>query len=865
MSNHPQDPIEALRQKVRNVVDKRPAERSSDSSDLIRSLDTAALSDQGRHTPTERMISDAIRQALFMLPVAALIVDDQLKVRFANLAAHQLITRTTDSTSRPDVSGEPYVLQHFLVVDDIELLRGMVRQSILSKKSLDARIKGKRGHTEIIACHAQITHLSGEAGASLALVVLTKLDAEKTSTLETAEPIAPALLAGSTDYVFATDPGGRVIYANPAYLSVIDKPASEVIGRRLEYLLPLRNAIEHVQAENQIQATQESMRMSEAVYLRNGTFELDTHKFPLLDESSRLYGIGSISRDMTGPNESLRLQKLSEAIFLNTREAIVLTDAQGRITRVNPGWERITGFSEAAVLGKKLSLVHSGHQDSRQYEEIWRNILENGHWSGELVNRKSDGTEFVVWSTISAMFKEDGHLLGYLAVQTDITDLRQANEKIRLLANTDTLTGLPNRKKFLEQLDDEIGKAGTHHPSFALLFLDLDHFKEVNDSLGHHMGDHLLVQIAHRLGEATRTSDIVARLGGDEFTILLPATSRDEAIVIAHQILQHVHYPLLLDSFINYRPQASIGIAMFPEDGDSGQELLKHADQAMYAAKHKGRNQARAYSADLEQANQRTFTLRRELADALMNNELRVFLQPVFDLETLDVIGAEALVRWQHPSMGLLSPGEFLPVAQASKMMGAIDHWVLDATLRQVSAWHAQGRWKPDWRVSINQNTDDIRHKDWASELARMLKKLNLPAQAVGIELTEELWTEPVPVVLKNLRTIQQMGLTLYIDDFGTGYSSLAYLKELPASVIKIDQHFVAQLDSANEDSTLVEAIIALGKKLQYQLIAEGVETEAQRKVLLAKGCTAAQGYLLSPPLSAKCFEERFLPEPSPT
>lgn len=463
------------------------------------------------------------------------------------------------------------------------------------------------------------------------------------------------------------------------------------------------------------------------------------------------------------------------------------------------------------------------------------------------------------------MFKEDGHLLGYLAVQTDITDLRQANEKIRLLANTDTLTGLPNRKRFLEQLDGEISKAGTHHPSFALLFLDLDHFKEVNDSLGHHMGDYLLVQIAHRLGEATRASDIVARLGGDEFTVLLPATSRDDAIMIAHQILQHVHYPLLLDSFINYRPQASIGIAMYPEDGQTGLELLKRADQAMYAAKHKGRNQARAYSAELKHANQRTFTLRRELADALMNNELRVYLQPVFDLATLEVIGAEALVRWQHPSMGLLSPGEFLPVAQASKMMGAIDHWMLDATLRQVSTWHAQGRWRAGWRVSINQNTDDIWNKDWASELVRMLKKLDLPAQAVGIELTEELWAEPVPVVLKNLREIQKAGLTLYIDDFGTGYSSLAYLKELPATVIKIDQHFVAQLDSDNEDSTLVEAIIALGKKLQYELIAEGVETEAQRQALLSKGCTAAQGYLLSPPVSTSFFEKRFLPAPAST
>lgn len=869
MSSHPQDPIEALRQKALTVLGDRSTTHAQDMPPADRPAMTTAFAAAEPFIPSERVNHDATRQALLALPVATMIVDDQIKVLFANPAAEKLIGQTTEHQGRTGASGPAHLLQHFLIPSDVEGVKEAVRDVIQKRTSREVHVSGTRSRAEVLACHAQINHLPGQAGTSLALVVLTERTAVSPHVRDNHESIGSIILAGASDYVFATDPGGRVIYANPSYLDLLAKPASTVIGRRLESLLPLRNAIEHVKAENKVLATRAWLRISETLYLPQRTVELDTLKFPLLDDSSGISGVGSISRDMTGFNESLRLQKLSEAIFQNTREAIVLTDANGCITRVNPGWERISGFSEDAVLGKKLSLVHSGHHDTRYYREIWRDILGKGHWSGEFINRRSDGTEFVVWTSINAMYKEDGHLLGYLAVQTDITDLRQANEKIRQLANTDTLTGLPNRKQFLETLDNQISKAGksgkTDKPvePFALLFLDLDHFKEVNDSLGHHMGDYLLVQIAHRLGEATRSTDIVARLGGDEFTLLLPATTRKDALQIAQQVLQHVHYPLLLDSFINYRPQASIGIAMYPEDGATGLELLKHADQAMYAAKHKGRNQVHTYSANLEQANQRTFTLRRELADALMNNELRVYLQPVFDLQTLMITGAEALVRWQHPSMGLLSPGEFLPVAQASKMMGAIDHWMLKTTLRQLSIWHAQGRWKEGWRVSINQNTDDIRNKEWASELETMLKNLNLPSRTIGIELTEELWAEPVPIVLKNLKAIRDMGLTLYIDDFGTGYSSLAYLKELPASVIKIDQHFIAHLGSDDEDSTLVEAIIALGKKLQYELIAEGVETEAQRQALLAKGCTEAQGYYFSPPVSVEIFEKKFLPPPA--
>lgn len=676
---------------------------------------------------------------------------------------------------------------------------------------------------------------------------------------ELLDGVTRALCMHTDDYMFATDDLGYVTFANPAYLDLVGKRAEAVIGQQLESILPLRNAVEHNNAENKVRESRLPERLLEVIYTPSGRVELETHKFALIDEQGELYGVGSRSRDLTVPNQLQRLQQLSETIFRTSREAIVLADAQGRIVRVNHSWEKMTGLAKKHVLGRRLKLLSSGHADARFHRTIWREVLNQGHWSGELVSQNADGSKLVNWTTINAMFKEDGHLLGYLAVQTNITDLRNAHERIDTLANTDELTSLPNRKQFLETLETWVAQRKDTHKTFALLMIDLDHFKDVNDTLGHQTGDKLLKQIAHRLGEVTRSTDIVARIGGDEFTLLIPVSDSAQTTRVAHRILQDIQYPMLVDDRINYRPQASMGIVMYPEDGKTAVDLLKRAEQAMYAAKHKGRNQIHAYSADLEKSNQRLFTLRRELADAVINHELRVFMQPVFNLETLQVCGAEALVRWEHPELGLLSPQDFLPVAQTSKMMGAIDRWMLSTTLGQVAVWKNQGLWQPGWRISINQNTDDLRNQDWSQTLEHMVKQLGLAPGIVGIELTEELWAEPNTCVMENLKNLQRLGMTLYIDDFGTGYSNLAYLKELPASVIKIDRHFVDHLKDEEGDATLVEAIIALGKKLNYTLIAEGIQTEYQLQALIEKGCKVGQGYLLSPPISTSDFEDQFL------
>ena len=869
MSSHPKDPLEALRQRARSAIGPGGFEPRFPKIETFAKQTRPLLLD-GADASSEKpenikdISQDWAKLALMVLPNPALIVDEHLAVHFLNSAASSLMSSQARHSGEGDTKMPPHLLQRLVTPEDADLLKGVIKQVLRTGSTTEVSIQSNHNKQRPATFKVQIVAMPPDAGAALALVLLehffepvSEPDQQGPSTVAGSQE--SLLLNEMTDYVFATDRQGLVTYANPAYLTMLGKDSQQVLGKRHETILPLTNAIGHVTGENKVIASGESFRMTEVLYLPGQAIELEVHKFPLRDLQSRLIGVGSVARDMTASNETQHLQKLSEAIFQSTREAIVLTDPQGRILRVNPGWERITGFSEQAVLSKRLSIVHSGRQNAHRYREIWRDILEHGHWSGELVNRKSDGSDFVVWSTINALLKADGQLLGYLAVQTDITELRKAHELIDMMAKTDELTGLPNRKQLLERLHHLIRNADQQHTPFALLFLDLDHFKDVNDSLGHHIGDNLLIRIGERLKAAIRVGDTVARLGGDEFTMLLPATDLNQAGEIAHQIMKAIRNPLMLDGLTSYRPQASIGIAMYPQDGKSAQDLLMHADQAMYAAKHKGRNQTHVYSEALDINNQRTFALRRELSEAFGNNELRIFLQPVFELATMKVVGAESLVRWQHPRLGLLSPGEFLPIAQASRMMGKIDRWVLDQTLLQTSRWLQQGLIRPDWRTSLNQNTDDLKSPEWANSVKALLDSLKLPPKMIGIELTEELWAEPLPTVLANLEFLKQIGLTLYIDDFGTGYSSLAYLKELPASVIKIDQHFVRQLDDEKSDATLVEAIISLAKKLQFDLVAEGVETQAQRIELIKRGCDRAQGYLLSPPVPVEEFERKFL------
>ena len=552
---------------------------------------------------------------------------------------------------------------------------------------------------------------------------------------------------------------------------------------------------------------------------------------------------------------------MSETVFLNSNDAIVVTDALGRLRRVNPAFERLTGFSVGAWPHRFTQLLQPGRAGAGELEaEILDAIRQQGRWSGEALLRTADAGERMVRLSLTALADADGCAQGYMAIIGDLTESRRASDEILRLATTDSLTGLPNRALFQDRLNQSVLLAQREQQTFALLFADLDHFKEVNDTLGHAVGDQLLIVIAHRLRDAVRDMDTVARLGGDEFVMLLPNISRAHAFDLAERLVLQLNQPMTLEGMPDYRAQISVGLVMFPDDGESADALLRHADQAMYAAKRAGRNQLQAYTPELGQSMRQTFSQHQELRAAIDQGQLEVHWQPKFRLSDMAVIGVEALLRWRHPRLGLLCCCDFLRVAEQHQLLGAIDTWVLRTTLQQVAAWARQGRWPGDWKLALNQSASDLQQPHWFDQLRQLLDQLALNPAWLELELAEPAWSRPTPELLERLRQFRELGVSLLIDDFGTGYASLSYLRQLPVSGVKIDACFVQGMEQHESDRVLVEILCQLVRRLGLGLLAEGIETEAQRQLLLQMGCPYGQGYLLSPALPVAEFESRFLP-----
>ena len=663
----------------------------------------------------------------------------------------------------------------------------------------------------------------------------------------------------SADCLYALDLEGRLLLVNPQMLDLLGQEAGAVLGQSLDAWLPLREALQQQVDLQQVLRSGRTEVFERVLRLNHQVHELQIQQFPWRDAQGVIVGVGCIGRDVSVERAAQRDQRLSEEVFLNSREAILVADLAGLIQRVNPAFERLTGYSGAALQQRPLHLLHAEADDPAAYRQIWEQVREQGQWSGELNNRTVDGRELALWSSINPRHNGRGERLGYMVIQTDLSELRGAQDELTRQATTDSLTGLPNRTLFRDRLQQAVRLAERQRQSFALLFADLDHFKEVNDNLGHATGDELLVLIAKRLRDSVREVDSVARLGGDEFVMLLPDINRADALKLAHRLVSYLHEPVQIDGLQGYRPQASVGLVLYPEDGDGAEPLLRRADQAMYAAKRGGRNQLQVYEPGLDRDSERRFGLHLHLRQALDDGQLCVHLQPKFRLSDLAVVGAEALVRWQHPQHGLLGPSDFMAIAEQHQMLGAIDAWVLRTTLEQLSVWGQAGRWPADWQLSVNLNASDLQHARWLDNLCEQLQALRLPPRWLDLELTEAVWARPTAAWLARMRQLREMGVTLSIDDFGTGYSSLAYLKQLPISQVKIDQSFVRGMLDHEHDRVLVETIVELTQRLGLSVIAEGIETEAERAALRQAGCELGQGYLLSRPVALDEFERRFL------
>lgn len=575
----------------------------------------------------------------------------------------------------------------------------------------------------------------------------------------------------------------------------------------------------------------------------------------LLNEMARDIGYGLDRFELQKAEHKYReSMELAAAIYQSSAEAVMVTDENNLIIDVNPAFTGITGYALEEVIGKDPRLLKSGRHNKEFYQEMWQSILNTGHWQGELWDRRKDGQLHVKFANISVIRRPDGSIYRHVAQFFDITDKKQNEELIWKQANFDSLTNLPNRRMSRDRLEQEIKKTQRTGSPLALLYIDLDKFKEINDALGHAKGDLLLMEAANRIKQCVRATDTVARLGGDEFTVLLPEFGERHTLErIAQGIIQALAKPFDLgEGNVGYIA-ASIGITLYPEDAQDAESLLKHADQAMYVAKAEGRNRFGYFTQSMQREAREKLALITDLRQALARNELHVYYQPILDLETGRITKAEALLRWKHPTRGMVSPAVFIPLAEESGLIHDIGDWVFQEAISRVAHWHKVfGR---IIQVSVNKSPAQFEQFDihaWPNKM----KQLGLPGNGINVEITEGLLLKESSKAKQRLLEYRSSGIEISIDDFGTGFSSLSYLKLFDIDYIKIDRSFVKELEMDKDDKALTEAIIVMAHKLDIKTIAEGVETEAQRDMLKSFGCDYIQGFLYSPAVPAEEFEQ---------
>ncbi|MDH4216558.1 MAG: EAL domain-containing protein, partial [Gallionella sp.] len=547
------------------------------------------------------------------------------------------------------------------------------------------------------------------------------------------------------------------------------------------------------------------------------------------------------------------------AVAFETHEAIMITDANANILSVNHAFRDITGYREDEVIGKNPHILSSGQQGREFYAEMWQQLLKNGTWSGEITDRRKDGHVYPKWLTITAVKNNAGETTEYVGIFSDISARKQAEEEIRNLAFFDTLTRLPNRRLLIDRFHLALSASARSHHYGAVLFLDLDRFKTINDTLGHDYGDMLLVEVAERLKSCVRESDTVARLGGDEYVILLDSASgnaKDASQKIAH-IAEKIRLALSAPCVFNgheCHTSPSIGVCLYRGSDESADTLLKHADMAMYQAKESGRNAIRFFDPQMQLAVETRAALEVDLRRAVPGRQLQLHYQIQIDNNNRP-LGAEALVRWLHPERGMVSPGDFIPVAEESALILEIGHWVMDEACRQIWEWSRDDS-MCNLILAINVSGQQFRQNDFVSKIAAVVRSHGIDPTRLKLELTESVVLSDVADVVRKMHELKAIGVRLSLDDFGTGYSSLSYLKQLPLDQIKIDQSFVRDIATDPNDAVMVQTIIALAKNFRLNVIAEGVETEQQLRFLKKNGCMAYQGYLFSKPVPVGDFEK---------
>lgn len=794
-----------------------------------------------------QMLIESVIEAVWLVDAV------DLRILAVNRAAENMI-----GLSRAELVGRPVVdfastSQDLFFWEDVAAGRS---RAIRSETLL------KRGNGDIRQIERRVSLVQIEQGAAVFMVAMVDRSEQRSAEQQLENIIAElrATLESTADGILVVDMDGGIRGFNQRFAELWGLPESmlrerndaAIFGWLTEHV---RDAEGYRDRMGQISRAP-LLEADDLLVLSSGKV-LERVTLPQFARGRPIGRVFSF-RDITQRLADEARLKLAARVFESSLDAIFVTDARFRMVAANPTFERQTGWQSAEIEGRPAASLLSNVASRAQARAIRKALLHEGYWQGELWARRNDGSPYPCLLSLVRVVDDAGATLHMIGFAKDLSEAMAARQRIEELAFTDPLTGLPNRVLLRERFEMAINYAKRERGSFAVLFLDLDRFKQINDSLGHGFGDRVLVSVSERLQECVRQVDTAARVGGDEFVLILAGVDAAGAEVAARRILHAISQPVVVEA-MSFTLTVSIGIAMFPEDGADADELTKNADSAMYAVKERGRADLRFYQRQMNIGLLSRMKLDHALRHALVEGALEVHYQPKFRIADGSLIGAEALVRWTDPELGAVSPGRFIPVAEESGAIIPLGRFVLETTLAQLSEWWRAGLCVA---VAVNVSALQFHQSDFVESVAEGLRRHGLPGEALELELTESILIADVEDAMRRLTALSALGVRLAIDDFGTGYSSLSYLKRFPIERIKIDRSFIADLPGSAESEAIVVAIIQMGRALRLSVTAEGVETEAQRELLHAAGCHEMQGWLMAPALTAEVFSQRFGGDP---
>ncbi|HEY5994947.1 MAG TPA: EAL domain-containing protein [Gallionellaceae bacterium] len=679
--------------------------------------------------------------------------------------------------------------------------------------------------------------------------------------LQRNEAIQRAVFDGALDGIVLMNDRGIITGWNKQAENIFGWPQEEAVGRVLsEMLIPQRYreahtlGVQHYLADGTAKVL--NMRIEiESLHRDGHEFPIELAITPVSIGEKHLFS--AFVRDITERKAAENKLLLNAHILNSISEGVAVTDARQMFCFINPAFTAITGYTAEEVIGKSPKLLSSGLMERTFYGDMWGNITESGRWQGEIIDRRKNGESYPEWLSISVLKDAQGAITHYVSVFADISERKAVERRITHMAQHDFLTGLPNRMLLLDRMGQALSHARRVGSKVAVMFLDLDKFKHINDMLGHVIGDKLLQEVAGRISRISRSGDTVCRLGGDEFVLMLTELEKAEgASGIAEKLLEAVAGRIVIDGH-EVEITTSIGIALFPDDGKEGNELLQQADAAMYHAKQNGRNNYHFFTSEMNRRALERISIERNLRHALEREEFTLYYQPQVDLGSMRLVGAEALLRWKDPENGeMIPPTRFISVAEENGMIASIGEWVLRESCRQMAEWRKSGL--PEISVSVNLSAVQFRQKDLGEKVRAILNQYGISPSSLELEITETAVMQDAEAAIALLKEMKKMGVQLAMDDFGTGYSSLSHLKQLPIDKLKIDKSFVRDIAHDPDDAAIVSTIISMARNLKLKVIAEGVETDRQLAFLNQHGCDLAQGYYFAPPVPQDEFSAYF-------